>query len=206
MKSREYIKKILKEETNKISMILRRLNSEDLEREFQESLDIALNIYRDKNPQDLSLAQFRNTVISSTIDGIHADLISTLPNDVQWYDNVFYALRSLFDERIEENFNELKEKKELPNFLKRRFTEDEINFEFEDALEYTNGLFERIYSRQERTLENYISLTIRVLMDNLHTTLSSRIGEDIEWYEMVENILKDYYKDRITKEYKSMYK
>jgi hypothetical protein len=102
--------------------------------------------------------------------------------------------------------NESKEKKELPPFIKRRFTEDELDFEFYDALEYTNGLFERIYSRQERTLENYISLTIRVLMDNLHPILTIRIGEDVEWYETVENALKDYYRDEITKEYKSMNK
>ena len=102
--------------------------------------------------------------------------------------------------------NESKEKKELAPFIKRRFTEDELDFEFYDALEYTNGLFERIYSRQERTLENYISLTIIVLMDNLHPILTIRIGEDVEWYETVENALKDYYRDEITKEYKSMNK
>jgi hypothetical protein len=102
--------------------------------------------------------------------------------------------------------NESKEKKELAPFIKRRFTEDELDSEFYDALEYTNGLFERIYSRQERTLENYISLTIRVLIDNLHAMLTDRLPQDVQWYETVENALKDYYRDEITKEYKSMNK
>ena len=96
---------------------------------------------------------------------------------------------------------ESKKKKELPVFLKRRFTENELDSEFYDALHYSKDLFERIYSRYERTLENYIDLTIRVLMDNLHATLTDTIGADIEWYEIVENALKEYYKDRITDEY-----
>jgi hypothetical protein len=108
--------------------------------------------------------------------------------------------------RMKSMMGTINESKQLPNFLKRRFTEEELEYEFYDALEYTNGLFERIYSRQERTLENYISLTIRVLMDNLHPLLTIRIGEDVEWYETVENALKDYYRDEITKEYKSMNK
>ena len=186
-------------------MILRRVNPKDLEREFQESLDIALNIYRNKYSQDLSLAQFRNTVISRTIDGIHADLTSTLPNDIQWYSDVFYTLRSLFDERIEEKFNELKEKKELPNFIKRRFTKNELDSEFYDALEYVKKMFTR-YDEQQKTLENYIVLTISVLMDNLHATLTDTLPQDVQWYETVENVLKDYYRDEITKEYKSMMK
>jgi hypothetical protein len=102
--------------------------------------------------------------------------------------------------------NESKEKKELPPFLKRRFTEDELDFEFYDALDYAKGLLNNTYSRTEKTLENYISLTIRVLMDNLHPILTIRIGEDVEWYETIENALKDYYRDEITKEYKSMEK
>ena len=99
--------------------------------------------------------------------------------------------------------NESKEKKELPNFIKRRFTEDELDFEFYDALDYAKGLLNNTYSRTEKTLENYISLTIRVLIDNLHAMLTDRLPQDVQWYETIENALKDYYRDEITKEYKS---
>ena len=100
--------------------------------------------------------------------------------------------------------NESKEKKELPNFLKRRFTEEELDGEFYDALDYAKGLLNN--SRTERTLENYIRATIAVLIDNLHAMLTDRLPQDVQWYETVENALKDYYRDRITKEYKSMEK
>ncbi len=105
--------------------------------------------------------------------------------------------------RIKLMMGVINESKQLPNFLRRRFTVDELDYNFYDAIEYAKSLFERIYNRGERTLENYITLTIRVLMDNLHPLLTNRIGEDIEWYEMVENALKDYYRDEITKEYNS---
>ena len=104
--------------------------------------------------------------------------------------------------------NESKEKKELAPFIKRRFTEDELDFEFYDALDYAKSLINNtgIYSRTERTLENYIRVTISVLMDNLHAMLTDRLPQDVQWYETIENALKDYYRDRIRKEYKSMEK
>jgi hypothetical protein len=98
--------------------------------------------------------------------------------------------------------NESKEKKELPPFIKRRFTENELDSEFYDALEYAK----KIISRYERNLEHYITITISVLMDNLHPTLMETLPQDVQWYETVENALKDYYRDEITREYKSMNK
>jgi len=102
--------------------------------------------------------------------------------------------------------NESKEKKELAPFIKRRFTEDELDSEFYDALDYAKGLLNNTYSRTEKTLENYIRVTISVLIDNLHATLTDTLPQDVQWYETVENALKDYYRDEITKEYKSMNK
>jgi hypothetical protein len=43
-------------------------------------------------------------------------------------------------------------------------------------------------------------------MDNLHAMLTDRLPQDVQWYETVENALKDHYRDEITKEYKSMNK
>ena len=105
--------------------------------------------------------------------------------------------------RIQSMMGVINESEKLPSFILRRFTIEELDYEFEDALEYTKDLFERIYERGERTLENYINLTIRVLMDNLHPMLLDRIGTDIEWYDDIINILERYYKDRLTKKYNS---
>lgn len=101
--------------------------------------------------------------------------------------------------------NESKEKKELPSFIKRRFTENELDSEFYDALEYAKRMCKR-YDEQQKTLENYTVLTIAVLIDNLHATLTDRLPQNVQWYEKVEKALKNYYRDEITKEYKSMMK
>ena len=102
--------------------------------------------------------------------------------------------------------NESKEKKELPPFIKRRFTKNELDGEFYEALDYAKGLLNNTSIYSQRTLGNYIRATISVLMDNLHSTLMDTLPQDVMWYEMVENVLKDYYRDEITKEYKSMMK
>ena len=146
-----------------------------------------------------------NSLTQKIENDIHSYIDDNLKDKIEDYYNRHSKKTSKKKSNLNENDDDHK-KKELPNFIKRRFTEYELDFEFYDALDYTNGLFERIYSRQERTLENYISLTIRVLMDNLHPILTIRIGEDVEWYETIENALKDYYRDEITKEYKSMNK
>ena len=110
--------------------------------------------------------------------------------------------------RIQTMMGTINESKELPPFIKRRFTENQLDSEFYDALDYAKSLLHNtgIYSRTERTLENYIRTTIAVLMDNLHPTLIDTLPQDVQWYDMVENVLKDYYRDEITKEYKSMMK
>ena len=110
--------------------------------------------------------------------------------------------------RMKSMMGTINESKQLPNFLKRRFTENELDSEFYDALDYAKSLINNtgIYSRTERTLENYIRATISVLIDNIHATLTDTLPQDVQWYETVENALKDYYRDEITKEYNSMNK
>jgi hypothetical protein len=102
----------------------------------------------------------------------------------------------------------INESKELPPFIKRRFTKNELDGEFYEALDYAKGLLNNtsIYGQTERTLDKYIRATISVLMDNLHPTLMDTLPQDVQWYETIEDVLKDYYRDEITKEYKSMMK
>lgn len=101
----EQIRKVLKEETNPANMVFRRVTPNELEQEFNESLIFAVRIFNKRDT--MSLAEFRNYTISNTIDGIHWLIESTTPEDTQWYDNVFYFLKSFFGDRIEEKYNEL---------------------------------------------------------------------------------------------------
>jgi hypothetical protein len=101
----EQIRKVLKEETNTANMVFRRVTPNELEQEFNESLIFAVRIFNKRDT--MSLAEFRNYTISNTIDGIHWLIESTTPEDTQWYDNVFYFLKSFFGDRIEEKYNKL---------------------------------------------------------------------------------------------------
>ena len=96
-----------------LNLILRRVSPEYLEKEFTECLDIISNkcsINLKQSGSIVPLATFRNTILSMTIDGIHNILVYTIPNDLQWYDDVYYALRKYYDERIEKKYKLLRKK------------------------------------------------------------------------------------------------
>ena len=106
----ESIRKVLREETINLTTILRRVSIDDLEREFEESLDITSNwFFRfiEKNGDIINLDRFINVAISSTIDGIHYDLYSTLPEDVQWYEDVKETLKDYYKDRIKFRYEKL---------------------------------------------------------------------------------------------------
>ena len=110
MNLQESIIRILKEETNTLTMILRRVPTDELEREFEESLDMVSNwFFRfiEKNGDIINLDRFINVAISSTIDGIHYDLYSTLPEDVQWYEDVKETLKEYYRDRIKVTYKRL---------------------------------------------------------------------------------------------------
>jgi len=86
-----------------LNLILRRVSPEYLEMEFTECLDTISNkcsINLKESGSIVPLATFRNTILSMTIDGIHNILVYTLPNELQWYDDVFYVLRKFYDENV----------------------------------------------------------------------------------------------------------
>ena len=110
MNLQESIRKVLREETINLTTILRRVHPYELEREFEESLDMASNwFFRfiEKNGSIINLDRFINVAISSTIDGIHYDLYSTLPEDVQWYEDVKETLKDYYKDRIKTRYEKL---------------------------------------------------------------------------------------------------
>jgi len=109
MNLQESIRKVLREETNTLTMILRRVNSDDLEREFEESLDMASTWFLNLtfNGLAVNLNRFIDVAISNTIDGIHYDLYSTLPEDLQWYEDVKETLKDYYKDRIKVRYKKL---------------------------------------------------------------------------------------------------
>ena len=105
MNLKETIRRILKEETKLIPLILRRVEINKLNEEFNESLDVASErFFRDP---EMTLDMFTHIVISMTIDGIHYDIDSTTHEDSQWYDGVFNSLKDYYEKQIKHRYNQL---------------------------------------------------------------------------------------------------
>lgn len=103
MNLQNIIKKVLKEETKLIPSILRRVNIDKLNEEFNESLEHTSDMFF-RNPE-MTLGVFTHIVISMTIDGIHYDIHSTTDEGSQWYDDVFNSLKYYYKKQIEHRYN-----------------------------------------------------------------------------------------------------
>jgi hypothetical protein len=108
----EHIRKVLREETNNIKMLLRRLPPEKLEK-MDEEFDHALN-YISKlflknfkaNPRKLSEKEFTRMVMIDLITLL--ELRQYLPDDVEWYEDVTKGLSKHYEKRISSMYRVLK--------------------------------------------------------------------------------------------------
>ena len=103
MSQKETIRRILKEETKLIPVILRRVEIDKLNEEFNESLEHTSDMFF-RDPE-MTLDMFTHIVISMTIDGIHYDIHSTTHEDSQWYDDVFNSLKDYYKRQIKHRYN-----------------------------------------------------------------------------------------------------
>jgi len=109
MSSKETIRRIIKEETNFMRLVLRRVLPERLESEFEDSLNFISKMFLRNykaNPRKLSEYQFTRMVIIDFMDGV--ELKRYLPNDVEWYDEILNGLMEQYKDRILSKYNVLK--------------------------------------------------------------------------------------------------
>ena len=109
MSSKETIRRIIKEETNFMRLVLRRVLPERLESEFEDSLNFISKMFLRNykaNPRKLSEYQFTRMVIIDFMDGV--ELKRYLPNDVEWYDEILNGLMEQYKDRISSMYNVLK--------------------------------------------------------------------------------------------------
>jgi hypothetical protein len=104
------IKRTLREENSLLPMIRRRIPHDDLEKEFIEALDKASFMLVSLNQNGGGITnydRFEHITISMTMDGIHYELHSTLPKNLDWYDDVFNNLKDHYRHRINVRYNNL---------------------------------------------------------------------------------------------------
>ena len=150
--------------------LLRRVDPKVLDAEFEDCLDTATNMYnRGKDKSSVSLPQFRNRVISMLIDSIHYDIHSSVPEELQWYDDVFYMLKDYYGGKIKKRLDQLNSKtineSKLQIYMLRRI----------DVVEhYLNNLSSKdicIHWSDDEALEyssQILSDMSRIIIDELH--------------------------------------
>lgn len=114
MRLQEHIRKVLKEETNYMKVLLRRMPKEYIDKmdeEFDSSLNYTGSLFiksYNSDPKKLSLQQFTYMVIQDLIGllNIRHTLRHYLPED--WFDDVMDTLSKHYKKRIVSMYNVLK--------------------------------------------------------------------------------------------------
>jgi hypothetical protein len=111
MRLKESIRKVLREENINFTMILRRVPFDDLEREFEESLDMAsdmmLRYVKIHVGNAMNLKKFIDVTTSILMDGIHHELYSNLPEELEWYEDAKETLKDYYKNRIKVRYKKL---------------------------------------------------------------------------------------------------
>jgi hypothetical protein len=103
---------------------------------------------------------------------------------------------------LQENIKRiLREERKLSARIRRRFTEDELEKEFIESIDFAYDLTKIRKVLRSHFLEELIQTTINVMIDGLHYGLLTTHPENERWYEDVKNELESYYRDRIIKMY-----
>ena len=112
MNLQEQIRKVLREETSIMKMILRRLPPEKLEnmdQEFVHSLNYISKLFLKNfkgNPRKLTEKEFTRMVMIDLITLL--GLRQYLPDDVEWYEDVVKGLSEHYEKRISSMYRVLK--------------------------------------------------------------------------------------------------
>ena len=220
MNLQEHIRKVLKEETDHLRMMLRRLPSKTVKKmdeEFDSSLNyiskMFIKTYK-SDPRKLSEHEFTRMVIIDLMSLL--DVRNHLPNDVEWYDDVLNGLSKHYKKRITSMYNVLKmkhyddncgsgsiplkesirkvlkEKRKLSSFLLRRL--DMLDYEVENNWAPFAGSNICIFFKSDiEFFETIMENSIDAMYYNYFSHIDDNSGEWAhEYLDMVDYIRKKY--------------
>ena len=155
MNLQESIRRILREELS--PRVRRRIDPDEMEKEFLESFESAYDLTKRRR---ILRAHFLDELIYTTIsmmmEAFHWRFDSTLPEDEFWYDDIHTELENHYRDRIAQMYNErqginesiLKEETEVPAFLRRRFSSEDLDWlvnDVKELIDYGESLDTAIY-------------------------------------------------------------
>ena len=142
MNLQETIRRILREELS--SRVRRRVPYDEMEKEFLESFEAAYDLTKRRKISQINfLDELIYTTVTMMMDGIHWRFVSTFPEDEFWYDDIHTELENHYKDRITQMYNErkginesvLKEETEVPLFVRRRFSLEDLEWLVNDVKE-----------------------------------------------------------------------
>ncbi len=196
MTLKNHIKKILREESLSESRHLRRrFNQEELDYEFEESME-----YASKSPYKFeSLDDLKHYVISVMMDGLHGKLSNWGTIDFP-YDEIYNFLKNEYSDEIEEydhliGDNELNESRISPEVRRR----------YQKIHELLNALLPDMYVDDYENDEHFFN----GVMEELYFLVKNKdFGvHDIEWLDIYDYLdqhkrddINDYYNEHLSTE------
>ena len=109
MNLQESIRRILREETNFLNAILRRIDPEKLDEEFESSLNYISKLFvknYKSDPRQLSEQEFTRMIGIDLIQIL--DFRNIFPNDIEWYEDAIKTITKHYKKRIRSMYNVLK--------------------------------------------------------------------------------------------------
>ena len=91
-------------------------------------------------------------------------------------------------------------------YIRRRVPGDILLDEFYDSLENTKEWFERDYHKdfEIMSLTKFIHVTISMTIDGIHWILMETSPDDAEWYDHAFEGLKEFFGEKLKKEYNKL--
>jgi len=165
MNLQEHIRRVIREETKIPLTLLRRFSINELDDEFLESFEFAYDLTKRRKVLTSSfLSELINTTVHVMIDSLHWKLVSTLPDDVFWFDVIRNELENLYRDRIIQMYNETKGINEsIPTSLLRIVNEE---------TKIPTMLLRRLHY-----LDNEVDLLMRTITPEV--TCSYKSGEEL---------------------------
>lgn len=211
MNLQEKIRTLLKEATKQKEEIKapiffrRRINPDEVYKDFRHSLLYVSNYIREKpsliNFNDYDINKFKFSVISVLMDEYHATLSDSGKNDFP-YDEIYDYLYARYESEMEDEYNDLIDNLQYnineSTFFRRRsdiekvkdllpLFVDDVSYEFDNYKDFK-------YQLTIRALEYYIWLTHKLSWDELPYREETDFVNQIS--EMFDDTIKELYQQQ----------
>jgi len=216
---KERIRHILKEETSKPLLAIRR-RTDMIDDIFPKIVNDVVYRFGFDICQMGEPKIFIETVTDALAESLYWTYFSTaLDDDTEQWDIIYKFIIEYVDDKYGEQLtqffrancgkggiNESKDdEKRLPSYILRRVDLKELENQFDESIKYVIDIYARVGRKEKPTIGAFMDSVTKVMLDNLHYDFYSTIPKEKLWARKLIEDFKDYYGDRIKKIYEKTY-